>query len=94
VTERGVAENQGLSAKVDKLAEQVAQLAQHVAALAGGRPIRNARQAEMSAAGEYQDEGPLNAGAAACSGCEGCNLDRDWVVESLGGKMDPREKFV
>jgi hypothetical protein len=56
VTERGVAKNQGLSAKVDKLAEQVtAQLAQQVAALASGRPVRNARQAEMSAGGEYED---------------------------------------
>jgi hypothetical protein len=64
VTERGVAENQGLSEKVDKLAEQVAQLAQQVAALAGGRPIRNARQAEMSAVKEYGDEGPMNAQSA------------------------------
>jgi hypothetical protein len=90
VTERGVAENQGLSAKVDKLAEQVAQLAQQVAALAGGRPIRHARQAELSF---VEDEEPLNAGAAVCTGCEGCDLDRDLVVNS-GGKMDPRKKFV
>jgi hypothetical protein len=41
----------------------------------------------------YEDEGPLNAGAAMCTGCEGCDLDCDWVVDS-GGEMDLREKFV
>jgi hypothetical protein len=85
--------NGDLSRKVDKLAEQVAQLAQQVAALAG-KPIRSARQAEMRPPEEFGDEEPeLNAGAAACNRCEGCDLSRDWVVDS-GGEMDPREKFV
>jgi hypothetical protein len=42
----------------------------------------------------FGDEEPkVNAGAAMCTGCEGCDLDRDWVVNSEG-EMDPRKKFV
>jgi hypothetical protein len=55
---------------VNKLAEQVAQLPQHVAALAGGRPVWNARRlkAEMSAADEYGHERPVNARSALVAG--------------------------
>jgi hypothetical protein len=85
--------NGHLSRKVDKLAEQVAQLAQQVAAYVG-KPVRSARQAEMRPLEEFGDEEPeLNAGGAACNRCEGCDLSRDSVVDS-GGEMDPREKFV
>jgi hypothetical protein len=68
-----------LSKKVDTLAEQVVQLAQKVAALAGGRFVWNACQAEMSAAEEYKDEGPLNAGATAFTGFEG-RVRFNWTV--------------
>jgi hypothetical protein len=63
-----------------------------VAALAG-KPVRSARQAEMRPLEGFGDEAPeVNAGAAKRTGCEGCDLDRDWVVDS-DGEMDPREKF-
>jgi hypothetical protein len=64
-----------------------------VAALADGRSVWNAYRAEMGVAEEYKDEGLMNAGAAACTGFEGYDLDRDWVVDP-DGEMDPREKFV
>jgi hypothetical protein len=77
---------------IGELKAQVVELTRQVAALAE-KPVRNARQAEMRPLEEFGDEKPeVNAGAAMCTGCEGCDLDRDWVVDS-GGEMDPREKF-
>jgi hypothetical protein len=78
---------------IEELKAQVAELTRQMAALAG-KPIRSARQAEMRPRKELGDEEPkVNAGAAMYTGCEGCDLDRDWVVDS-DGEMDPREKFV
>jgi hypothetical protein len=46
------------------------------------------RQAEMRPLEEFGDEEPkVTAGAAMCNACEGCDLSRDWVVDS-GGEMD------
>jgi hypothetical protein len=92
----GSKEDSGASSQdraIEELKVQVAELTRQVAALAG-KPVRSARQAEMRPLEEFGDEEPeVNAGAAMCTGCEGCDLDRDWVVDSAG-KMDPREKFV
>jgi hypothetical protein len=78
---------------IKDLKAQVAELTRQVAALAG-KPVWNARQAEMRPLEEYGDEEPeVTAGATMCNACEGCDLSRDWVDDS-GGEMDPREKFV
>jgi hypothetical protein len=60
-------ESQSLSQKVNKLAEQLEQLARLVAFLAG-RPVRSARQAEIPPPEECEDDGPVNARGASLAG--------------------------
>jgi hypothetical protein len=54
---------------VDKLTEQLNQLARQVAALAG-RPVRSAQQAEVHPSEECEDDGPVNARGAFLAGWE------------------------
>jgi hypothetical protein len=68
--------SQSLNQKVDKLAEQLEQLARQVAVLAG-RPVRSARQAELHPHEECEDDGPVNARGASLAGWK----DRWQVVD-------------
>jgi hypothetical protein len=78
---------------IEELKAQVAELTRQVAALAG-KPVRSAPQTAMRPLEEFGNQEPdATAGAAMCNACEGCDLSRDWVVDS-GNEMVPREKFV